>query len=480
MLSWISSSSLDAAGRIGLKVLSTILFARWLTPEIFGQASLTIVIVSVLAVLVTAPFEESLTQRKVVNSRHFASALTVVTGLSTLVFLLAIGVNHGATFASADTARVAALVGWFSLMLFAQGPISIYTALARRHRGFKRIAWSNLAGEVVGTTVGLILAVSGVGVWSLLAVRIVGRFVTLAGLMATCPVVIRPGLSATHIRQLSTFAGWFFAGRCVGTLSDAVFQGLVARYFGLAGAGYLNMALRVIEPVRGATGSMGHNISMSFFMRVQDAPDRLRDSVEQAMASTSLILLPLFVGLAAVGPTIINVLAGPKWSVSGPVITALAFAAATTAATNFQASAFAAKGRADLCLWAVCVEFLLMIAALVLLSPLGILAVGLARLASNIGEAGYVMVMARRVLDVEVKRTFIVVGPIMLSACAMGLCVAAVGRAPWLDSSALLRLVVQIGCGVVIYTLLAGLFHRAGLRSAYGKLRGKPVAEKLS
>ena len=63
MLKWLSSSLADAVGRILLKLLTTVVFAYWLSPEIFGRASLTIVVVSLLAIVVTAPFEESLVQR---------------------------------------------------------------------------------------------------------------------------------------------------------------------------------------------------------------------------------------------------------------------------------------------------------------------------------------------------------------------------------------------------------------------------------
>ena len=473
MLNWISFSSADAAGRIALKVFSTILFARWLTPEMFGQASLTIVIVSVLAVLVSAPFEEALTQRKVISGRHFSSSLSLVLLLAAVICLTTAVFDVSVSFVSDDASQILVLVGWFSLILFIQGPISIYTAMARRHRAFERIAWSNLGGEVLGTTVGLVLAVFGFGVWSLLAVRLVARSATLAGLMTGAPIWIRPGLSRAHVRDLSAFAGLFFAVRCVNTLSDAVFQGLVARYFGLAGAGYLNMALRIIEPVRGATGSMGHNLSMSIFMRVQDASHRLRDSVERAMEGTSLLLLPIFVGLAAIGPTAIEVIAGPGWATSGPLVTALALAAAITSATNFQASAFAAKGRADLCLAAVSIEFVMMIVALVLLSGWGLVAVGLARVVSNLVEAAYVARVSGRELGIGPLRTLRLAGPIATTACVMGLCVVAIGQLGWLQSSALLRLTAQIACGAVVYTLLAAVFHRRSLQSAYAKLRGR-------
>ncbi|MES1925305.1 oligosaccharide flippase family protein [Salinisphaera sp. T31B1] len=476
MLGWISLSSLDAVGRIGLKVLATVLFARWLTPDIFGQSSLTIVLVALLAIIVTAPFEEALTQRKVVDSRHFRTALTVVTALSVVicgvVFTVGLIVDHVA----GEQYPVAATVAWFSVILFAQGPISIYTALARRQRAFKRIAMSNLSGDTIGTAVGLALAWSGVGVWSLLAVRFVSAFVVLSALMAGSPVRFGFGLSRDRLRDLSSFAGWLFAVRCTDRISDALFQGLVASFFGLNGAGYLNMALRIIEPMRGVTGSMGHNIAMSFYVRAQDDPARLRASVEQTLSSTSLLLLPLFIGLAASGPTIITLLAGAAWAPSGPLVSCLSLAAALTACTNFLQSAIAARGRVDLTFAATALELGLMVIALWGLTHWGLLAVGAARLVSNAGEAIFNVAAAGRVFDLRARRILRLIGPVALSAAAMGCVVAAVGSRLAGAFSPGMTLVAQILLGVAMYTVLALLFHRVALRSVHARLFNRRAA----
>ena len=471
MLGWISLSSVDAVGRITLKIVSTVLFARWLAPEIFGRASLTIVLVTVLAICVSAPFEEALSQRKIVSSRHFSSALVVVLGLSTLLCGLAMIVGWGIDFKSADTALIAGPIAVFSLILFAQGPISIFTALARRQRAFKRLALSNVCGELLGTVAGLALAFFGAGVWSLLAVRLIGRFTVLAWLIAACPVRVRLRFSTAHLNDLKTFAGWFFGARLLAAASDAAFQALVTRFFGLAGTGYLNMAVRIIDPVRGLVGSMGHNIAMSFFMRVQDAPARLRASVEQTLASTSLFLLPLYIGLAAAGPTIIAVLAGPEWVASGHIVVCLALGAAILAPANFLRGAIGAKGRAELVFLSGLCECVLMIAALLALSPWGLIAIGLARLVSFCGQAVFNTAAAGVVLGLATRRMLANVLPAMLSAGLMGLAVAAVGTLPALDAHLLARLGIQIMVGVMVYAALVLLFHRAGLRRVYQSLR---------
>ena len=109
MLKWLSSSLADAVGRILLKLVTTVVFAYWLSPEIFGRASLTIVIVSLLAIVVTAPFEESLVQRRVISRSQFAGALALVlAGSLVCLVLIALARDAPAAAPQATTARTAA------------------------------------------------------------------------------------------------------------------------------------------------------------------------------------------------------------------------------------------------------------------------------------------------------------------------------------------------------------------------------------
>ncbi|MES1947450.1 polysaccharide transporter [Salinisphaera sp. C84B14] len=476
MLKWLSSSLADAVGRILLKLLTTVVFAYWLSPEIFGRASLTIVVVSLLAIVVTAPFEESLVQRRLISRSHFAGALALV--LAGSVALIAASFAAAAVIArvypgTSETVTLAWLVAGFSPILLAHAGVAIFTAMARRHRAFARIAWSNLAGDALGVGVGLALVFSGVGVWSLLAVRLVSRFATLLWLIVDNPVRLRPAWSLDGLGELSGVAGWFFAARCVDKAGDAVFQGVVARLFGLEGAGYLNMALRIIEPVRGPTASVSHNIAMSFFVRAQDAPQRLRAAVASTVSHTSMILLPVFFGLAACAPTLIALLGGERWAAAGPIAAGLALAAGVGATTHFLMTALAARGEARLCCLALTAELVCVAAALWLLAPLGLIAIGVARMVSTAAMAGFYLTVARPVFGIDRGAFVRSVLPSLVNATIMALSVVAVARWWVPGTSAALMLVVQVGAGVLVYAALALLFQRALLYSVINALRGR-------
>ena len=186
-------------------------------------------------------------------------------------------------------------------------------------------------------------------------------------------------------------------------LSDAAFQSLVTKLFGFSGNGYLNLAMRIVEPIRGATGSIGHNIATSFYVPVQNAPERLATRVVQTISGTALLTMPVFVGLAACSEGIVAVLAGPQWIESSLLAVCLALAAAITSPTDFLHSALSARGRADLGVLAAVQELLVSVGSLWLLSGWGLVAVGLARLLSYAGDAIFALTAAQAVVGTRIR-----------------------------------------------------------------------------
>ncbi|WP_423821313.1 oligosaccharide flippase family protein [Salinisphaera sp. SPP-AMP-43] len=478
MLSWLSASLADALGRVLLKLATTIVLARWLTPAVFGEAALTIVVVSLIAIVVTAPFEEALAQQRIVRRRHFAAALGLtVLGAALLIVLVGVLAWGWAWYwPGGQGAQLARLVAGFSLILPAHATVAVFTALARRHRRFDTLAWANLAGDGGGAVVGLVLAVAGAGVWALLSIRLVSRLITAGLLVATSPARIRPSLARAPLVELGGFAGWFFVARCIDKATDAVFQGLVARLFGLEGLGYLNMALRIIEPIRSPTASVSHNIALSYFMRAQHTPARLRAAVADTVSQTALVLLPVYFGLAAVAPATIDLLAGPGWTAAGTIARGLAIAAGVSAVVHFLMTALAARGRAAVIAGALALELVIAAGALVALGPWGWAAIGAARVVSALGLAAIYLWAAQSAFGLSVGGFMRAAVPAAVSAMVMAGAIAALDASGMVAGSPAWRLGSQMGIGIVLFSVLVLLFHRSTLRSIMAVLGRTPRA----
>lgn len=469
LLKWLTLSGADALGRVLLQITSTMLFARMLGPETFGLSALTIVYVGTISTLVSGLFEEALVQRLRVRKAHFSAALGVVLGLAVVLCALVVLLVTLIPASQAAPRQALGLAAGYGLILFAEGPLSVYTAMARRLRRFPDIALGNLAGLAAGTAIGLLLAWSGAGVVSLLAVPFVARFTNLTVVATRAPARIVPRLNWGPARQLAEFGRWNLGTRYVAGVGDAVFQSLVTRFFGVEGNGFLNMAMRIVEPVRAATLPVGHNIAMAYFARLQGDTARLSEAVERTVAESSLVLQPIFVGLAVTASLILLVIAGPAWSASVPIAVCLALAAAIFSATSFVHNGVLASGRADVGFGFSLFDVGVTTLAVVLLAPLGLIAAGLARLVSWALDGLAILVVARRLYGLSSLR--VVSSVALTSVCTLAMSAAVLWSvermAPW---HALARLTGAVGVGVLVYSACVLCLRRRDVLSVAARL----------
>lgn len=458
---WLIYLGGDAVGRFALQIGSTIIFARLLLEEDFGRSALTIAWVQVLAILVCAPFEEGLVQRRIVRKGHFNACLAASLALACLlIFSLSVGIFL-TPLSRGDLASVSVPIAAFSLILLAEGPVAIFTAAARRARRFRTIATGNFLGLATGTMVGLWLATQGAGLWSLLAVRLVARFVLGGWLVATSRIRFWPQWSVERLKELSHFAGWHTSDRGLTVLSDALFQSLVTALLGAGANGYLNMATRIIEPIRGITGSASHNISMSLFSRLQDSSRELKAVMSRAVSQTALFLVPVFFGLAATSDSLITLLAGPDWAPAVSIAVLFGIATAIQSPFEFVHTASAARGRPELGFYTSLLNLAVLVLSFWWFSWMGIIAIGFARLFYYLADALCALLIARGLFRASSIGLLFSLAPALICGAVMGGVTWSLPQ--WLPTGVPIAgvLVLQVICGIAVYTATILLFARA-------------------
>lgn len=473
LLRWLTLSGVDGVGRALVQLGGTMALARWLDPEDFGLAALIAVYVGLGSMAVSALFEEALVQRRRIRRVHAQSALGASLAVAAVSWLGVLGMAAWASLSEGPWQRATSLAPGYALILFADAALSVHMALARRQRRFERIALANLGSLSVATAVGLGLAWAGAGAASLLAIPLLSRSLCAIALIAGGPCRVVPTWRLQPLRELLRFGGWHLAGRLADAASEATLQTLVTRYFGLDGNGLLNLAMRVVEPLRGLTGSIGHNLATAYFVPVQGQPQRLAGAVRRAMAASALLLMPAFIGLAVTAPSVLDVIAGPAWSAAAPVAVGLALAAAVASASNFLHSGLAARGRIDVGFWCGMLEWGAVAGLLVVLAPMGLAAVGLARLLAWTLDAAVVMWASHRAFGASGRDLRLALLPALSMCLPMAAASFAMGHAAssWAPG---LRLLAQVLTGVAVYAALLWMFARPRLETIRSSLWPRP------
>lgn len=458
IVSWLGWAGLDAVSRLALMTGSTIIFSRLLEPRDFGVTALVLTIVTVAAIFVGAPFEEALTQRRHLRLRHLRAAL----GASWLIgaVILGLSIIGGHVLARFyGEPEIAALLPIAMSSIFFSGHSDILTALARRLRRFNEVAYATMLGHVIGIGLALCLALMGYGLWALVAQRllvVVARALILQGRIG---YVITPVWSMAHVNELGRFAGVSFLSRLTDTLTYLAFNNLVQIFYGTAMLGQVNMAMRLIEPIRGAIIATGHNLAFTFFARAGRDVVQLRKLGDDVVSQSAYLTTPVFAGIAAVAPVLLPIVAGPGWNDAVLIAVCLSIASAIAVPAGLFFTAFSAQARPEYSLYSLVVGLAAIVLVLVGFTWLGPISVGLSRIAGDSIRAIFAIALPLKEFDWPRRDRLRALAPAWALSAVMGVIVAILHQAIAAHALAA-QLAILIPAGVAIYFALLALFAR--------------------
>ncbi len=454
---WVGAGLAEAGGRLVILSGTTAYLAHALTPGDFGASALCLSVVTIFSVFVGMPYEEALAQARVVRRADLA-AVTAVSLVAALGFILAafpVGAAMDAWYRRADLVMLLPVT---ALLLIAQGPLSIATALARRRKAFYAINLSSLIGHVAGACAAIALGMAGAGIWALIALRVTVVLVSAASLSLQLKLRVMPRWSWARLCGLNRFAGFILATRLAENATYLVYNVLVGGLFGLTALGYLNVAMRLIEPVRGAIVAITHNICFPHFLVASDARPALGRTAARISSETTALVAPTFMGLAAVGPILVPLMAGPGWDAAVPIAAALAAGGMLALPSQVVQTALSATGRPQHVLGANLVGLAVLTLVLVATAGRDPTMVGLARLAGDLAQTLVTLLVGGRLIGLRPGALLRDLGGIWFSACLMAAIAAAFGIRLSSGHAPALALLAVVAAGIALYGPLLRLF----------------------
>ncbi len=195
----------------------------------------------------------------------------------------------------------------------------IPNSLATRDLSFRHLARVEVSAGIVTTGATLLLALFGLGVWSLVLGTLLGTITRSAVLLAfgerVAPLFSMQGIGE-HLKFGLTVVGnrvnYFIVVQ-----SDVLIGSL---FLSTTDIGRYSVALQVATlPMTKVMGTI-NQIALPAMARQQDDKVRLRHSLLRSIGLMSLIAFPALWGISAVAPELVRVLFGEKWLESVPAL----------------------------------------------------------------------------------------------------------------------------------------------------------------
>lgn len=439
-----------------IQFVLTIILARVLAPNDFGLVALVMVFIAIANVFVQSGLNTALVQKKDSDNLDFSSvfiaSLSISAILYSILFFCAPFIAH-----FYNNESLIPVIRVLALTLFLGAINSVQLAYISRNMLFKKLFYRSLGAMIPSGVLGVIFALIGFGVWSLVIQQLSNAFLAIVIMWFTVPWRPKLEFSFSRLKRLFSFGWKLLCSSLLDTGYNNLTGLIIGKMFSPADLAYYNRGDHFPSFLVNNINSSIQSVMLPSLSEYQDDKEKMKRLTRRAIKTSSFVIIPLMVGLCVLAKPVILLLLGEKWLPSVPFIQVYCFIYMFYPIHTSNLSAINAMGRSDIFLK---LEILKKIVGLSFLlgglylfrSPIGI---AYGAICATLINAFLNANPNKRLMNYGYFEQIKDIIPAFFIAIPMGLGVYALGscQLPLIPS-----LILQVICGILFYFSLAKLF----------------------
>ena len=281
---------------IGLVI--SIIQARLLAPEVFGQLSLLLVFTDLSLTVVDGGLNSALVQSKEVKERDYSTVFIITLGLTAVMIVLL----YFAAPLIAGYYQSPALImplRIYSLSMFFSAFNSIQVARMQREMRFREMMYCSLAATLTAGTLGIAMASTGAGLWALVGYYFSHIAVTCIAMFCTDRWIPRGKFSKDSAKRLYGFGIKMLASSMITTIYNDIRPLIIGKKFSTADLGYYERGQRFSTTVSRNLDTAVQSVMFPVMAQAQDDKKQVRAMLRRAQTMGEFVIFPAMVGGAA-------------------------------------------------------------------------------------------------------------------------------------------------------------------------------------
>lgn len=432
----------------------TVILARLLTPDDYGVVALACMFNILVGIFVSGSMDSALIQKKDVDELDYNTIFYSSLFMSFVIYgVIYIGSPYFAAIYHNEL--ICPIMRVLALTMPIGSLAMVQNAIISRRLEFKKFFLATLVGQIISAALGIWMAFHGYGPWALVGQQIVSTIANTSVMFGIVRWVPKLMFSWTRFLILFNFAWKKTAAGFIGTLCDQLKGYLIGFRYTASDLAFLNRGEGIPTMLNTNISGTINTVLFPALSKLQGDYVAVRRGMRRAMMTSSYILTPIFLGLAAVSDKVVPILYSDKWSSAIPFMQIACLSGAVIVLNNANLQSIFAIGKSGEVLKLEFFKKPVMIALLfvgIYFGPIGISA-------SMLLYAIFVLYMNTRpnekFLDYSIIEQMNDVKSGLLLSIVMAAIVYFVG---FFINSTWLALSIQIPLGIVIYLGLSEFF----------------------
>lgn len=298
-----------------------VVLARFLTPAEFGLVALAVSVLAVTQGVTDLQVISVLVQRKTLERQDIDAAFTINLLRGLIIALAMVALAWPMANLYADP-RLAPMICVLALAPFAAGLASPMMVQFLRQVNYGPSVRNQLFSKAAMFVVAISVALATQSYWAQILGLVAAPVASTLATYVTAPY--RPRLTLKGSRSILAFAGWITGSRIISVANQQGDRFFLGAILGKEALGHYAVGSDIATNV--SYGFAGPLLQTLFagFSRIKDDAARMRRAFLRGQQVMAAFLLPVGVGIAVLARPIVELLLGPQWEITIPIIMWLA------------------------------------------------------------------------------------------------------------------------------------------------------------
>ena len=357
-------SFLDKFGQKVIFLISSVFLMRMLDTSDYGIMGSLLIFVAFSSLLIDSGFGRALLNRREISALEYSTVFYFNLGISAFLYialffsapLIAQLFNEPLLIPVSRVLFLSLIFNGFSL---------IQMIIFIKASDFKTQTKANTAALIISTSIALIMAWNGYGVWSLVAQNVIYAF--FRSLLFWIYSSWRPKklFSLSKLKTFFAFSNKLLASGAIGAIFNNIYPSIIAMFYPMQQVGYYTQAYKYQDTPFAVLSDTFRSVSMLILSEINDQTERLRRVVAKLIKSIGFLSFPIASILILIAEPLFATLFGEKWLPSVPYFQILCVGGAVSPFTFILNELFIAKERADFFLSVEIVKRIILVALII-------------------------------------------------------------------------------------------------------------------
>jgi O-antigen/teichoic acid export membrane protein len=324
-----------------------IILARLLSPSEFGLIGMVTIFIAVSQSFIDSGFQQALIRKKNADNNDFSTVfyynLSIGFILYIILFFSARGISN-----FYNEPQLTNIIKVFGLIIMVESFALIQRVRLIKALNFKLQTKISVICSVSSGIVGIYMAYSGFGVWSLVWRTLINQFLQAISLWIFNKWIPSLKFSARSLKEMFPFGSRLLVSGLIDTIYENIYLLIIGKYFSAADLGYYTRADQFTKLPSSNITSTIQKVSYPVLSKIQDEQVKLKKGYRQMIKSTMFISFTAMMIMAAIAKPMILTLIGEKWLPSVIFLQLLCFAGMLYPLHAMNLNMLVVKGRSDL------------------------------------------------------------------------------------------------------------------------------------